>query len=515
MITSFHINEQRMYRFLSIWTLFGGLLELVLLAAMIVFILPAGQGSGLSSNFSELIAAGKNPLAFRFAILVDAAVWLAIGGFLVSMGFIVAENAPIRAAIIAACGIAQVSSIIGSFLRLEGTLRLSSSFVSATTNAQQSSVLQSYLNLQSTFNANFDAGAFLITAAFILMVSVVWTKRGFPHWWAILLALVGVLNLANVSVVLISGGYQVTLLISVILIEIFAFLSSSIVFQRIRKNKRLNSKLIREDEIGSLASIFNCMSIRLRETIDKMERGVEERTQPLRHRLSRPESSSHSSQDITPILDIDLLLISVANLVCDTFEYSQVHIYLTDSSREQLVLRAESGKNRCLHHALRINSGNLNGKAALLNLCQLSNNVRQASNFLADESMPGVCSELVIPLHISDKVIGTMDILGQEANAFSAEEISIIQSLGGQIAIAIENARLFQFSQNQAEFNENGRAENDLNDSVIQSLYNLGLIIEGWRQKMKDTQRLPLEETLVRTAEINLQVLKEMRHFTH
>src|SRR5262249_61268685 len=53
-------------------------------------------------------------------------------------------------------------------------------------------------------------------------------------------------------------------------------------------------------------------------------------------------------------------------------------------------------------------------------------------------------SELVVPLLLQDRLIGVLDLESTEANAFTAEHERMLATLGSYIAIALENARLFQ-----------------------------------------------------------------------
>ena len=68
--------------------------------------------------------------------------------------------------------------------------------------------------------------------------------------------------------------------------------------------------------------------------------------------------------------------------------------------------------------------------------------------------LPDVKSELVIPLRIGKRVIGTLDVQSNKLNDFEEEDVVVIQSLGDQISIAIENARLYQRSRELAVLEE-------------------------------------------------------------
>lgn len=56
----------------------------------------------------------------------------------------------------------------------------------------------------------------------------------------------------------------------------------------------------------------------------------------------------------------------------------------------------------------------------------------------------GLCSMLAVPMIVKDKVIGVLNIYTSEPYEFKEEEIKIIQTIANQLALAIENTRLFE-----------------------------------------------------------------------
>ncbi len=83
--------------------------------------------------------------------------------------------------------------------------------------------------------------------------------------------------------------------------------------------------------------------------------------------------------------------------------------------------------------------------------------VRLDPRYLQGESDVEVRSELVVPLLLQDRLIGVLDLESTEPHAFTAEHERLLNILGTYIAVALENARLFEDSrENQA------RLQNDL-----------------------------------------------------
>jgi nitrate/nitrite-specific signal transduction histidine kinase len=277
-----------------------------------------------------------------------------------------------------------------------------------------------------------------------------------------------------------------------------------------------------DDEVGALANAFNSMTAQLRDLINNLEQRVKERTQDLQvanqaleRRALQLETSAKVSREVTSILDIDDLLTQVVLLIRDAFSYYHVHIFLIDHETNRLVLRATTGAQERPPLAMGIGAGSLNGEAAQTGNPLLINDVTKESRFLAHGSLPDTQSELVIPLKIGPDLIGTLDVHSTKKHAFTAEDALVIQSLGDQISIAIENARLYERSRDLAVLEERNRLARDLHDSVIQALYSLSLLAGGWRRLVSSGEEENVLSYFDRVGEISHQALKEMRLLVH
>jgi nitrate/nitrite-specific signal transduction histidine kinase len=267
-----------------------------------------------------------------------------------------------------------------------------------------------------------------------------------------------------------------------------------------------------EDEVGTLARAFNSMTAQLRDLIGHLEERVRERTRALRRRALQLETSAQVSRDLTAsILDLDELLTRVVALIRDAFDYYQVHIYLMDPQGEQLALRASSSWEGPALQSLAIAQSSLNSEAVQSGEAVLVNNVTEDSRFLADESLPDTRSELVVPLSVSGRLIGTLDVQSTQVNAFAEDDVLVIQSLGDQIAVAIENARLVGRSRELAVMEERNRMARELHDSMTQLLYSLVLFAGAGRKAVQAERLDRAERHLIRVEQSAQQALKEMR----
>lgn len=274
----------------------------------------------------------------------------------------------------------------------------------------------------------------------------------------------------------------------------------------------------RDDEVGALARAFNSMTSQLRDSINSLELRVKERTRDyqeandaLTHRALQLETSAQVGRQITSILDIAVLLNRIVELIQSAFGYYHVQIFLLEKDTNQLIMGAGSGSENIQHRLIGLDTPSLNSAAVQTGKTQLVSDVRESTNFLFDNQLIETRSELVVPLRVGDRIIGTLDVHSSKINAFTKEDTLVIQSLGDQIAVAIENARLYDQSKDIAVLEERNRLARELHDSVTQSLYSLVLFTEGWKRMIKNDGVDNFEEYLSRTGEIAEQSLKEMR----
>ncbi|MBN1318855.1 MAG: GAF domain-containing protein [Anaerolineales bacterium] len=268
-----------------------------------------------------------------------------------------------------------------------------------------------------------------------------------------------------------------------------------------------------KDEIGALAKAFNQMTWRLREMIHNLDQQVRERTEMLRRRALQQETSAQVGREITSILDMEKLSSRIVNLIAEAFGYYNVGIYLVDTDSGRLVFRAGAGEIKDLGEGrpIEIGSGSLNGEAAGKNEIMIVNDVVRDARYFADDRFPDTRSELVVPLRIGERVIGTLDVLSNEVGAFSEEDARIIQGLGDQVAVAIENARLYERNRLLAVVEERNRLARELHDSVTQSLYAVTLYGDATSRLLESGDVLSAAENLDKVITTTREALGEMR----
>src|SRR5690606_18191697 len=79
-------------------------------------------------------------------------------------------------------------------------------------------------------------------------------------------------------------------------------------------------------------------------------------------------------------------------------------------------------------------------------------------------------SARAIPLRVSGRLIGVLNVESDRAHTFGADDIEFLEALSGRIAAAIENARLTTRIRDLAVAEERNRLARELHDDTVQSL---------------------------------------------
>lgn len=93
--------------------------------------------------------------------------------------------------------------------------------------------------------------------------------------------------------------------------------------------------------------------------------------------------------------------------------------------------------------------------------------------------MEGVVQVINVPLFAKGRLVGAFNLGTRQARSVTPEEISLLSSIGRQIAIAVENARLYDQAEQSAAIAERHRLSRELHDSVTQSLYSVTMYAEA------------------------------------
>jgi signal transduction histidine kinase/DNA-binding response OmpR family regulator len=159
-------------------------------------------------------------------------------------------------------------------------------------------------------------------------------------------------------------------------------------------------------------------------------------------------TAAEVSRTASSILDPAELLPQAVNLIRDRFNYYYVGLFLLDESREYAVLRAgtgEAGRQMIeMGHKLQVGGTSMVGWCTAHGKARIALDVGREAMRFDNPLLRETRSEMALPLISRGRVIGAMTIQSAQSAAFSEDDTGGLQTMADQVANAIENARLFQ-----------------------------------------------------------------------
>jgi len=171
------------------------------------------------------------------------------------------------------------------------------------------------------------------------------------------------------------------------------------------------------------------------------------------------------SEEINSSLDLDEVLRKTAALVKRLVDYEIFSVLLVDESTRRLYHRFTIGYGEEGGKDWQIPLGQgITGTAAALGRAVRVPDVREDPRYI--NIIDSVRSELVVPLMVKGQAIGVLDIQSTQVDYFTRDQQSVLTLMASRLAIAIENARLFERVRTQADtllvLNEVGREANSI-----------------------------------------------------
>jgi len=167
-----------------------------------------------------------------------------------------------------------------------------------------------------------------------------------------------------------------------------------------------------------------------------------------RQRAKQLATVSEVSLKVAAILGLQELFGQVVSLIQESFGYYHVGVYTVDQESGELYFRASTG---CSDPAVRIDrSGGMIGWVASHGEVVLANDVEREPRFHYDTTLPETLSELTVPLKVEERVVGVLDVQSNQREAFDEDDLFVMRTLAAQVAIAVEDARVYAERQEQA-----------------------------------------------------------------
>ncbi len=209
------------------------------------------------------------------------------------------------------------------------------------------------------------------------------------------------------------------------------------------------------DEISELAKTFNIMAGKIEDLVNNLEVVLSDRTRAIERRDTLLKAVSDVGRSITMFRDLSDLLQQTAYLINEIFGYYHVGIFLLDEDKKYAVLSASNSEGGQImlkkKHRLKVGETGIVGFVTQSAKARIALDVGKDAVYFDNPDLPQTRSEMALPLVISGKILGALDVQSTESQAFSEEDISTLQILAEQLAIAIRNATLFAENEQALE----------------------------------------------------------------
>jgi len=210
------------------------------------------------------------------------------------------------------------------------------------------------------------------------------------------------------------------------------------------------------------------------------------------YRLKRIETSSVLVQRLMATrLNLDTLLKETVTLVRETYaEASDVQLFLTDAERRNVSLVTSTRADAQIGQQVGIGSLSVIGRVTITGQTIVVHDTSEDRPYRRTALLPGIRTELALPLRVGQEIIGVLDVLSGKEGAFGSEEIASLENVVAQISITIDNARLYGEAQAKAEENKRLFEQARTNLREIERL-NQQLTGNAWAEYLRSQTAAP------------------------
>jgi phosphoserine phosphatase RsbU/P len=157
-----------------------------------------------------------------------------------------------------------------------------------------------------------------------------------------------------------------------------------------------------------------------------------------------------AAQKISSILDLDELIDNIVNEVSRSFGLIETSVYLHDELNAEMVM---AGVRGCTVHdkgfRLKVGKQGMVGYVASTGQMRYAPDVRKDPYYIACED--STHSEVAIPLRVGERIVGVFTASHPDLDAFPRQQLRLLQALCDHMAVAVHNARRFQFERDQRQ----------------------------------------------------------------
>ncbi|HKZ69024.1 MAG TPA: GAF domain-containing sensor histidine kinase [Anaerolineales bacterium] len=222
------------------------------------------------------------------------------------------------------------------------------------------------------------------------------------------------------------------------------------------------------------------------------------------------------AQAVSEHLDLNRVMAEALDQVLAVTEAEVGEIFLLDENNDELALALHHGPFADEFQTIRrFKKGQgFPGQVATLGKPLLSTDLARDMRYLRREVIDaGFKSYVSIPLLSKGKVVGTLDLASRRVDVFDVAGLTLLEAIGHQIGIAVENARLHKQVTQLAVLEERQRIGMDLHDGIIQSIYAVGLTLDYVQAQLADSDMGGASDRLTQAAEALNTTIRDIRAY--
>lgn len=214
--------------------------------------------------------------------------------------------------------------------------------------------------------------------------------------------------------------------------------------------------------------------------------GLEEKyelsTRELARRVEQLRIINEVGRRILSVRHLEELLPFVTRVLYQTFNCYSVSVWLKEDEARELVLAASYGGGLDTQNSpLRLPFGT---RSIVVWVAEhgepiLTNDIDAEPRYRPAPGSEQTRAELVVPIKLDSDTIGVLDIEHQETGAFEPSDTDMLSTVADQVALAIENARLWEQNRQLTISEERNRLAREIHDTLAQNLTGIVLQLEA------------------------------------
>jgi len=313
------------------------------------------------------------------------------------------------------------------------------------------------------------AGSILTAALLILTTGSIAAYRGIRDVSIIgyVLAIIIAAQVLGSRAALVTGGLSILAAAAVYLAEITGYLVTPVdalpgSFEIITVSSALVvATLLLRHAVGTLRDVYDRLrrneqaQLEISRALQATQRTLEARSRELEKRALQLQSAAEIARLATAQTAPRELVQSAVDLIRERFGLYHASVFFLDETGAWAELAASTGEaGRMLlarRHRLAVGSNSIVGWVTSRRAPRVASDVTQDPFHFRNPLLPDTQSEAAVPLLVGDRLLGALDVQSKSPNAFAEDDVRALEAIGGELAIAIDRARLTEETREELE----------------------------------------------------------------